>query len=196
MKIVGVGCGPGMLTRKAIQAIQSAHLIVGSERALDLVRDVLPSHAEIREIDDYKILRTLPEHAVILSTGDPMISGLGYLGGEIIPGISSVQLGAAKTGVTLTNLFLITAHGRDHDQAVADCCEMIAARRKVCIIADPAFPVRTLGQKLTEVDPKAEIIICENLGYPDEQITKGTARNPPAVQGGMFILFVINHGKS
>ncbi|NLL09814.1 MAG: cobalt-precorrin-7 (C(5))-methyltransferase [Methanomicrobiales archaeon] len=196
MKIVGVGCGPGMLTEAAIQAIQSAHLIVGSDRALDLVRDILPPHTEVREIDNYKALRTLPDSAVILSTGDPMISGLGYLGGEIIPGISSVQLGAAKTGVTLTNLFLITAHGRDHDQAVADCCEMIAARRKVCIIADPAFPVRTLGQKLTEVDPKAEIIICENLGYPDEQITKGTARNPPAVQGGMFILFVINHGKS
>ncbi len=190
MKIVGVGCGPGMLTRKAIQAIQSAHLIVGSERALDLVRDVLPSHAEIREIDDYKTLRTLPEHAVILSTGDPMISGLGYLGGEVIPGISSVQLGAAKTGVTLTNLFLITAHGRDHDQAVNDCCEMISAKRKVCIIADPAFPISALGQKLTEVDPEAQIIICENLGYPDECITKGTAKNPPAVQGGMFILFI------
>ena len=190
MKIVGVGCGPGMLTRAAIQVIQSAHLIVGSERALDLVRDVLPTHADIREIDNYKALRTLPEHAVILSTGDPMISGLGYLGGEVIPGISSVQLGAAKTGVTLTNLFLITAHGRDHDQAVADCCDMISAKRRVCIIADPAFPVSILGQKLADVDPDTQIIICENLGYPDERITKGTARNPPAAQGGMFILFV------
>ena len=190
MKIVGVGCGPGMLTRAAIQAIQSAHLIVGSERALDLVRDVLPTHAEVREIDNYKALRTLPEHAVILSTGDPMISGLGYLGGEIIPGISSVQLGAAKTGVTLINLFLITAHGRDHDQAVTDCCEMISAKRKVCIIADPAFPVSALGQKLANGNPEAQIIICENLGYPDERIVKGTARHPPVAQGGMFILFV------
>ncbi len=190
MKIVGVGCGPGMLTRAAIQAIKSAHLIVGSERALDLVRDILPRKAETRVIENYKGLRTLPEHAVILSTGDPMISGLGFLGGEVIPGISSVQLGAAKTGVTLTNLFLITAHGRDHDQAVADCCDMISAKRKVCIIADPAFPVITLGQKLADVDPDTQIIICENLGYPDERITKGTARNPPASQGGMFILFV------
>lgn len=36
MKIVGVGCGPGMLTEEAISAIESADLIYGSERALEL----------------------------------------------------------------------------------------------------------------------------------------------------------------
>ncbi|HPP77974.1 cobalt-precorrin-7 (C(5))-methyltransferase [Methanospirillum sp.] len=191
MKIVGVGCGPGMLTEAAIQAIQSSHLIAGSERALELVRGIIPAGAELKPITDFKTLKTLPDHAVILSTGDPMISGLGYLGGEIIPGISSVQLGAAKTKISLTNLFLITAHGRNHDQAVHECCEMIRARRKVCIIADPAFPIHTLGDSLSSIHPDIQIYICENLGYPDERIAKGTAQKPPKVLGIMFILFIV-----
>jgi cobalt-precorrin-7 (C5)-methyltransferase len=33
MKIVGVGCGPGMLTEQAAQAIRSARFIYGSSRA-------------------------------------------------------------------------------------------------------------------------------------------------------------------
>lgn len=194
MKVVGVGCGPGMLTEAAIQVIQSSYLIAGSERAIDLVREIIPAGAEIKVITDFKILKTLPDHAVILSTGDPMISGLGYLGGEIIPGISSVQLGAAKTKITLTNLFLITAHGRNHEQAVHECCEMIRARRKVCIIADPAFPIHSLGHALSDIHPDIQIFICENLGYPDERIARGTAQEPPKVVGTMFILFIIPEG--
>ena len=190
MKVVGTGCGPGMLTEAALAAIQSASLIVGSDRALSLCRPYLPIDADIRIIDDFKALRSLPDHAVILSTGDPMISGLGYLGGEVIPGISSLQLGAAKTGISLTNLFLITAHGRDHNQAIHDSQEMLKAGRKTCIIADPAFPVENLGSSLESINPQARIILCENLGYPDERISEGTAQSPPTVRGGMFILFI------
>lgn len=194
MIVVGVGCGPGMLTEAAITAIQSARLIVGSARALDLVTCHLPAESEVRIIEDYKALRTLPGHAVVLSTGDPMISGLGYLGGEIIPGISSVQSGAAKTGVSLTNMFLITAHGRDHKQAISDCHEMVKKGRKTCIIADPAFPVDTLATSLAEINPGIRIIVCENLGYPDERICVGTAEHPPMIRKGMFILFVTGTG--
>ncbi len=194
MKIVGVGCGPGMLTETAIRAIQSAHLIAGSERALDLAWEFLPEQADIKVIDNFRELRTLPDNAVILSTGDPMVSGLGYLGGEIIPGISSVQQGAAKTGITLTNLFIITAHGRDHDHAITDCCEMVMSKRKVCIIADPAFPINRLAQKLVIVNPETQVIICENLGYQDEKISYGTAEVPPKADGDMFILFITEPG--
>lgn len=190
MKVVGVGCGPGMLTEAAIIAIKSAMLIVGSDRAIALCRPYLRQGSEIRIIEDYKSLRTLPDHAVVLSTGDPMISGLGYLGGEIIPGVSSVQLGAAKTGISLTNMFIITAHGRDHKQAISECVEMLKAGRKTCIIADPAFPVDTLASSLAIINPRAHIILCENLGYPDERICKGTTQNPPTIQGGMYILFI------
>ncbi|NLV26121.1 MAG: cobalt-precorrin-7 (C(5))-methyltransferase [Methanomicrobiales archaeon] len=192
MKIVGVGCGPGMLTEEAITVIRSARLIVGSERAINHAKSHISGNAQVRIIEDYSLLHQLPEDAIVLSTGDPMISGLGYLRGDITPGISSIQLGAAKTGISLTNLFIITAHGRDHDKAINDCCEMHQKGRKTCIIADPQFPIITLCHRLSELSAPARIIICENLGYPDERIDEGTSQNPPVSKGNMYILFVTN----
>ena len=42
MKIVGVGCGPGMLTEQAIREISRASLIYGSDRAIDLAKSIYP----------------------------------------------------------------------------------------------------------------------------------------------------------
>ena len=78
MKIVGVGCGPGMLTEEAIRVIASAPSVYGSDRAIELAREYIPKRCDVRSIDDFKNLSHLPEDAVILSTGDPMLAGLGY----------------------------------------------------------------------------------------------------------------------
>jgi len=86
MIIVGVGAGPGMLTLEAIKALGEASLIYGSQRSIDLVRDHIPPGCTVKIIKDYKKLRELPEQALVLSTGDPMLSGLGYLGGQGHPG--------------------------------------------------------------------------------------------------------------
>ncbi|HDS63810.1 MAG TPA: cobalt-precorrin-7 (C(5))-methyltransferase, partial [Methanofollis liminatans] len=84
MKIVGVGCGPGMITAAAAAAIAGAALIYGSDRAIDLARPYIREGTAVHEITDYKRLRSLPDDAVVLSTGDPMLAGLGYLGGEVV----------------------------------------------------------------------------------------------------------------
>ena len=86
MIIVGVGAGPQMLTAQAAQAVAQARLIYGSERAIDLVREHINPDCIVRVIEDYKKLHDLAEDAVVLSTGDPMLSGLGYLKGRVIPG--------------------------------------------------------------------------------------------------------------
>ncbi|WP_243671176.1 hypothetical protein [Methanoculleus chikugoensis] len=88
MKIVGgVGCGPGMLTPEAATVIAGASLVYGSARAIALARDAIAPGSEVHEIEDYRSLRSLPAHAVVLSTGgDPMLAGLGYLPGEVVPG--------------------------------------------------------------------------------------------------------------
>ena len=38
MKIIGVGCGPGMLTEEAIQGSRIAKTIYGSDRAIEIAR--------------------------------------------------------------------------------------------------------------------------------------------------------------
>ncbi|NYT05179.1 MAG: cobalt-precorrin-7 (C(5))-methyltransferase [Methanomicrobiales archaeon] len=190
MKIVGVGCGPGMLTEQAIRALARATDVYGSRRALDLAAPHLPPGCTVQEITDYKNLRSLPADAVVLSTGDPMLAGLGYLGGEIIPGISSLQVACARLGISLAGIAVVTAHGRDHGRAVARTLDELGRGKTVFIIADPAFDVGLLGAEIARAGRDVRIALCERLGYPDERIAVGTPVAPPAKEHELFVLCI------
>lgn len=188
MKIVGVGCGPGMLTGEAIRVIGEARLIYGSGRAIDLARAYIPEACAVHEITDYKRLRDLPAHAVLLSTGDPMLAGLGYLGGEIVSGISSLQVACARLCLSLARVAVVDAHGKDHGAAIAHAVAEIGRGRCVFFIADPAFPVQALAADLKDTYPCCRIAVCEHLGYPEERVAVGTAADPPRPSGDLFVV--------
>lgn len=190
MKVVGVGCGPGMLTAEAIRAISGASVIYGSSRAIGLASAYISREAEVNEISDYRSLRSLPDHAVVLSTGDPMLAGLGYLGGETIPGISSLQVAAARIHLPIQRISVVTAHGRDHEAAMNDAVQEITRGKAVFLVADPDFDTREMGERLRGLGEEIKIVLCENLGYPDERITSGTPADPPSPKSGMFCLVV------
>lgn len=174
-----------MLTGEAIAAIQGATLIYGSDRAIALARDVILPGCEVHEITDYRSLRSLPAHAVVLSTGDPMLAGLGYLPGDVVPGISSLQVAFARLKISLTRAAAVSAHGKDHIRAIAEAREEILRGRVVFLIADPAFSVGALAAALP---PETRLAVCEDLGYPAERITLGTAAEPPAARGDLFVV--------
>jgi cobalt-precorrin-7 (C5)-methyltransferase len=188
MKIVGVGCGPGMLTEEAIRVIGQARLIYGSRRAIDLAAAHIPAGCAVHEITDYTGLRDLPAHTVLLSTGDPMLAGLGYLGGEIVPGISSMQVAFARLALPLTRGVVVNAHGKDHDTAIENAAAEIGRGRLVFLIADPAFPVPALALRLKGSHPCCRIAVCEQLGYPNERVATGTAAAPPAPSEVLFVV--------
>ncbi|MBA7474540.1 hypothetical protein ES707_09894 [subsurface metagenome] len=185
MKVVGVGCGPGMLTAEAVAVLAGASLVYGSARAIALARAVIPAACEVHEIADYRSLRSLPSHAVVLSTGDPMLAGLGYLPGEVVPGISSLQVAFARLKVPLTKAAVVSAHGKDHARAVAEAREEVLRGRVVFLIADPAFSVGALAAALP---PETRLAVCEDLGYPEERLAVGTAAEPPAARGDLFVV--------
>lgn len=185
MKIIGVGCGEGMLTMEGETTLRKAKSVYGSGRAIELVRAFIPAEARIIEITDYKALRTLPDDAVVLSTGDPLMAGLGYLPGEIIPGISSMQAAFARLHAPWTNVAVINAHGKDHQDAIFRTIQDIAAGHSVFLIADPDFSVKELARSLPA---DVNISVCEDLGYPNERIAEGTAKNPPAVFSKLFCI--------
>ena len=185
MKIVGVGCGPGMLTEEAIAVLQTATLVYGSERAIEMVRAHIPAGCEVHAITDYKRLHDLPGHAIVLSTGDPMLAGLGYVPGDVIPGISSLQVAFARLKIPLTRAAVISAHGKDHGQAIVDAGVEVARGRVVFLLADPAFDLWALAAVLPSY---CRIAVCEDLGYPEERIAIGTAAEPPEVHRNLFVV--------
>ncbi|WP_292368204.1 cobalt-precorrin-7 (C(5))-methyltransferase [Methanoregula sp. UBA64] len=192
MKIVGVGCGPGMLTEQAIQAIKTAKSIYGSGRAIELARKYIPKHSLVRPISDYRNLAQLPENAVILSTGDPMLAGLGYLPGEVIPGISSLQVATSKLHIPLSRVIVIVAHGRGHEKAMHDTLDELRRGRIVFLIADPKFNVHELYRRLgaAVLPPEIRVAVCENLGYPDERITVDDLSAPPVPESDLYTLTI------
>jgi len=190
MKVVGVGCGPGMLTEEAVRVIGSATLIFGSDRAIEIARAHIAFGTTVRTIDDFKGMDKLPQESVVLSTGDPMLAGLGYLKGEVIPGISSLQVAAARLHIPLSRIVPVVAHGTGHEQAMNDTVDELRRRKIVFLLTDPKFNTVELFKNLLALGIPLNVAVCENLGYPAERIEVGTVESPPQVTSGMYSLII------
>jgi cobalt-precorrin-7 (C5)-methyltransferase len=190
MKVVGVGCGPGLLTEQAISAISGATIIYGSKRAIALAAAYIPKGCDVREMTGFRPEIQFPDDAVVLSTGDPQLAGLGYFGGTIIPGISSLQLAAARLGIPLEQIAVVVAHGKEHDLALAGVTEEVERGKIVFIIADPKFSITALCSALAGSGKGISVAICEDLGYPGERIRIGTVSEPPEPDSRLFSIMV------
>jgi cobalt-precorrin-7 (C5)-methyltransferase len=192
MKIIGVGCGPGLLTEQAIKELRRARFAYGSDRAIGLAREYLPENCAVRSIDDYKKLPTLPENAVILSTGDPMLAGLGYIRGEVIPGISSLQIAVARLHIPLSRVIVVVAHGRGHEQGMQDTVDEVKRGKIVFLLADPKFSTTDLYNRLALLSLPLQVALCENLAYPEERIVVGDIASPPQPEADLYSLVIGN----
>lgn len=190
MKIVGVGAAPDLLTKQAITAIEGAEVIFGSKRAIELAKEHIG--CEAYELKDYT-LRSLPENSVVLSTGDPMLSGLGKYareGDEIIPGVSSLQLACARLRMDVESLVVITAHSRDIESAGSRLLMELKNGKNVFLIPDTSFGVDEVAALLESGGLQRNIYLCERLGYPDERIATGTSGKPPHAESGMYCIVI------
>jgi cobalt-precorrin-7 (C5)-methyltransferase len=190
MIVVGVGCGPGMLTREAINVIEAASLIYGSERSIVLAKAYIDPDCRVEIIKDYGNLDKLPKDSVVLSTGDPMLAGLGYLGDEVIPGVSSMQLAFARLRLPLERGTVVSVHGKGKDDSTKEVAEEVRRGRIVFLLADPSFDVVKFASGLTEHELACKIIVCENLGYENESIGFGNNLRPPRIASELFSLIV------
>lgn len=190
MKIVGVGAGPNLLTREAIVAIESAELILGSKRAIELAKEYI--RCKVHELEDYTLV-SLPENAVVLSTGDPMLSGLGKFakkGDIIIPGISSLQLACCRLNLDLGNISVISAHSRDIEGVKKKLTEELRKNVDIFILPDATFGVNEIIYLIKSLDLHRNITICEKLGYKDERII---TCNHDQIYTGLNLYVVLIH---
>ena len=191
MKVVGVGCGPHMATEEAISIISSATEIYGSRQAVERVRSYIRDDASVCYCYDKKMLALLPDDAVVLSTGDPLMAGLGTLpSASVTPGISSLQLACARLQVSWDMMCIVNAHGTDHDIAIERACHAVDDGFSVFLIADPAFSVPVFAEELAHTGCELCIAVCEDLGYPHERIACGTVHAPPVRMSSLFCVLV------
>jgi cobalt-precorrin-7 (C5)-methyltransferase len=194
-KIFIIGIGPGAeeyLTIKAVECVKSCDYTVGSTRAIDLFSDVKNTIAFnvkdlVDKLKDGVDLAVKGNSVAILSTGDPGFSGVlntvlrisdekGFPKEdiEVIPGISSLQLAAARNHIQWDNANVMTFHGREN---IEDILKVIDNGKVT--IALPSRKVKDMAQFLLDngVNQNRQVTVCERLSYPDEKIVSTTLKN-------------------
>ena len=109
----------------------------------------------------------------------PMLAGLGYLKGEVFPGISSLQIAVARLHIPLSRVAVVVAHGRGHDQGLRDTLDEVKRGKIVFLLTDPKFNVSDLYNHLAALSLPLQIAVLENLAYPTERIITGDIASPP-----------------
>lgn len=185
-KLYIIGIGPGSkeyITLKAQKIADSSEVLVGSKRALDLFPENEGEKLELDAQNMEKILKlsisyvSSGKSVALLSTGDPGFSGLlrpiyklkDDIEMEVIPGISSIQLCAAKLQIPWDYADLVTLHGKG---ITTDIMGLLENGKPTIIL--PNFKVNEIARFLMDkgVDSGREVAICEKLSYPDERVVK------------------------
>lgn len=195
MKIYIIGIGPGSseyLTKKAVDTVKISDYTVGSTRAIELFDDVNNKLAFnvkdlVEKLEQGVELAIEGNDVSILSTGDPGFSGV--LNTvlrianeknfpkekiEVIPGISSLQLAAARNHIQWDNANVMTFHGREN---IDDILEVINNGKTT--IALPSRKVKDMAQFLLDngVEENRKVVVCERLSYDDEKIVASTLKD-------------------
>ncbi|MDI9617914.1 cobalt-precorrin-7 (C(5))-methyltransferase [Methanothermobacter sp.] len=182
-----VGIGPGSsdyITPAAAVAVKNSDTVFGSKRALELFPDVneaiVLGAGDMNEKLEMAAGLAISRKVSVLSTGDPGFSGVLKpikriisekkldVEVQVIPGVSSVQLCAARLLIPWDDADIVTFHGRDEE----DMVDIINNGRPTIILPSrtPSETARFLIE--SGVNPERCVAVCERLSYPDERVVE------------------------
>ena len=179
--VIGCGCGQESLTAEAAEAVRGADLLLGAPRLLAQ----FPAKTEkLPALTAQEIAGALQtknfENACVLFSGDSgFYSGARMLlpllpegcDRRVLPGISSLQLCAARLGEPWQNWRLCSAHGVACDPVAAVC-----HGQKAFFLTGGKLGPAEICRELTEAGLGAlPVEAGENLGTEEERIRRGSA---------------------
>ena len=185
MQVTLIGLGGGTLdtlTQQAREALETAPLILGAKRLLEH----LPEHGarKVPAVRSQEILDLLQaaqeETACVVFSGDtgfysgakgllPLLEQAG-IPARVLPGLSSVQLFAARLGRPWQDWRLCSAHGVELDPEVLH-------GRPTFFLTGGVLTPQSICQRFVEVGLGGlPVTVGENLSYPEEKVCSGTAQ--------------------
>lgn len=188
---VGGGTFP-TLTGEALRTMMQADVIYGWERTLSgLPADVAKKKVTIQNTEDvFERLKKdeaarepSVETAVVIYSGDtgfysgarlllPKLKDAG-MAAEVIPGVSSIQILAARLGKPWQDWNLVSAHGVAYDP-VAE----VMKGKTSCFLTGGKASAVDICRTLTEAGlGSLSAVLAEELTYDDENISFGTVRS-------------------
>jgi len=178
--IVGVGDdgSPG-LSQQATEVIARASKLFGSasllERFADSKVDKQPLGPDLERLATE--LDSAPEGSVVLASGDPLFYGtarflcerLGKETFQVIPHVSSMQLAFARVKESWDEAYLTNVANQPLDRIL----EKIRIAEKVGLFTSQDVPPSRVAELLIAKGIYYfTAYVCENLGAPDERVTK------------------------
>jgi len=178
--VIGAGVeGEEGFGSRALELIESAQLLVGGERQLELFPDfageTLRVGADPAQVIDRLAKETRP--VVVLASGDPLFFGIGRLllrnlpaeRLEFVPNVTSVQYAFAKICEPWDDAVFVSAHGRGVKGAV----DRVVANDKAAVLTDAVNTPAAIARELIERGRDGYAAwLCEDLGTDDEKITE------------------------
>ena len=192
--------------------MQQAQVVVGAQRSLNLFTEDIKGETMVLTAKNLKgalkfAVQSAQEgkNVALLSTGDPGFSGLlhtvlesGLVGAEeinVVPGVSSIQVCAAKIGISWDTSCLftfhegnVTAENKDH---LLSC---VKNGKTVMLLPDSrAFPPCAIASFLLKasIDKDTPVFVCENLTLLQEKVFSCTLEQASKQSFGSMCVMVI-----
>ena len=179
--VVGIGDdGLEGLTQRARNILRQADVLIGEPHCLALVGDAGKERIALgNDLDEaVRRIEALPKKKIaVLADGDPLFYGvarylcdkLGKDRFEVVPHVSTMQMAFARVKESWEEAFLTNLASHD----VQTVLEQIRSAEKVGLFTTEDTPPNAVAQGLLEnqID-YFTAYVCENLGSPDERVTR------------------------
>ncbi len=167
---------------KALEAINSADLLIGHQRLLDIFPEF---KGEKQTFSDLSImldlLKSTDKQVVVLSSGDPNFFGVARFlfrnlpkeRIEIFPNVTSVQYAFARIKEPWDDSIFVSVHGRGLKGAI----DRIIAADKAAVLTDEVNSPAAIAKELINRGAEGyDVYLCEDLGLPTEKFTRTDVR--------------------
>lgn len=182
--LASLGSGrPESLTAECAAALRQAGCILGAKRLLEALPAGCTENriAAIRPQELLEAIQGQRGDCVVAFSGDagfysgargllPLLEAQG-IPARVLPGVSSVQLLAARLGRPWQDWELVSAHGTDCDVLCA-----VSQGKPAFFLTGGALGPGEICRRLAAAGLGGlSVTVGESLGHPDERITSGTA---------------------
>ena len=212
-QVIIVGIGPGnraSMTEAAEAALRQAECVLGAKRMLESA--ARPGQAVAEAIAPEAIAAFIRGHREYRRFAVAMSGDVGFFSGTkkllplleecdvtVVPGISSLVYLCAKLGTSYEDVVPVSLHGRSRN-----LCADVRSHRRVFVLVGGENGMGKLCRSLTEGGlGDVTVSAGQNLGYPSEEITTGSAealaeRTFPSLCAALIenpnALAVVTHG--
>jgi precorrin-6Y C5,15-methyltransferase (decarboxylating) len=182
--IIGLGVTEkAVLSDTARQALMNADVIVGSDRQLLTITDVLadnqknPNTVVLPKLSE--LLTLIESHSdkiiAVLASGDPLYYGIGrwftqHINREQLtfyPAVSSIQSACHLLGLSLQDVDVLSLHGRPLEKIRTQ----LQAHKKLVLLTDKNSQPQILAKECAAAGfEQSTLTVCENLGYAQQQV--------------------------